>query len=1388
MKNETYRLIMKFRVKTTVYCGFLYCSFLMINPTVSYAQSVLRNFGNKISVQQGTSIFVKGDVVNMENVTPGQIDLQGTLDISGNLTNTSDSLFLKGQASTVRFTGDTPSQLISTAPVNIRNLIVNKENQQLTINNANVFINKELVLTQGSIDLNNSTIEFKEGANLIGENNSDEFVYGTGSLTLKNQNTGTGFNSLAQLGFFANPELPSVKANVFRYNAVTEAGEESIDLLYKVTLDKRSNTTVGLRYRDALKSAIHTEPDLSIYVSRDSVIWRKLETKSFNITTKEITAEVEQLDQAWFTVAPTICANLSSIAIDIVQEKPLCDGSTISLTAFPNVSDEFIWDGTTVSNSIDIIEGKDYQLTRITGQGCEASKIENIPLVPQPTAQFETPSYKCKDDVFTIANTSTNTAGDNSNLYSWELDGQSWSATGLNPTFPSGEEGLRIIKLVAFNAEGCADTISQTLPIYDLPEINTDVKTDYCENEEIVIADASTSNTVIAVSPDPISKVEWTIDGVTTEQSQIDLTNKNAGAYDLALTVSTARDCKSTEMISFVVNEAPEASFTANDTCVGSLITVKNVLPTSGTKSWYINDQLVGASDNLITPGTSAFNVNLIVENSFNCVDTATTELTSFPTPVADFMIADTCSGLPVRVANNTTLENETLTYEWLKDNEVFSTEFLPELLVDTVGDVNFSLVASTSKGCSSTDTKNFSSFEVPIVSFKASDVCEGQGTKLENTSAGESNSYELKLDTETSLQEFIDNYVFTQSGEKNTTLVATSVEGCTDSLTVAHEVFSNPDFEIADAVTCIDSILIMSPLVSNDLTYLWSSGFTGTSLTVKSNGNYDLSITDSNGCNTIDDFFVEVDKKTNSIEIVPDTTVCDSLSINAERLNSTYLWSTGETTPSIKIDKDRVVNIKIVDEFACEFYDTITVKVDSTPSLNLTESFIACENDTVFVTPETDFGVPLWSNGSTVLDQELIESEELKLILSSPAGNCRTEDSTQVTFFAYPEVNLGSDTTVCDEYVLFNDVVADTTFWQVGTQDSLVFNKSETEILTAINGGICVSRDTVVVEVFDTPALPASNLFTACEGNEINIQLNEAEQYLWSNGDTTSLQKFVNNDTTRITLTNGICVAQDTLFISFFEVPQFSFGEDSVRCASDRIAYNFNESGFNNQWFSEATGLISTTEEVELTESGTYWLESRDNGICSVTDTINLTVVEDVEADFLSSSIAEIEDSLFFVAVNDKPADSYFWDFGNGFTSTEKNIINQYFIPDTYDVSLIVTLGNCADTLTQEITIYNEGESPVDLFIEEVAEVVLEDSDAFPNPFDNQLNVLVELSDEGEVSLHLYDLLGESMFQKTYRATSFREDIDTADLIPGKYTLYIITGKQRVSYNLVKE
>lgn len=66
---------------------------------------------------------------------------------------------------------------------------------------------------------------------------------------------------------------------------------------------------------------------------------------------------------------------------------------------------------------------------------------------------------------------------------------------------------------------------------------------------------------------------------------------------------------------------------------------------------------------------------------------------------------------------------------------------------------------------------------------------------------------------------------------------------------------------------------------------------------------------------------------------------------------------------------------------------------------------------------------------------------------------------------------------------------------------------------------------------------------------------------------------------------------------------------------------------------------------------------------------------------------VAVMQDSL--------PADSYFWDFGDGTTSTRTRPTHTYTIPGSYDVKLVIKVSGCADSLTM-ISAVKAGIKPV--------------------------------------------------------------------------------------------
>jgi PKD repeat protein len=150
-------------------------------------------------------------------------------------------------------------------------------------------------------------------------------------------------------------------------------------------------------------------------------------------------------------------------------------------------------------------------------------------------------------------------------------------------------------------------------------------------------------------------------------------------------------------------------------------------------------------------------------------------------------------------------------------------------------------------------------------------------------------------------------------------------------------------------------------------------------------------------------------------------------------------------------------------------------------------------------------------------------------------------------------------------------------------------------------------------------------------------------------------------------------------------------------------------------------------------------------------------------------------------LANTSKYATDWFWDFGNGVTSTERNPGPvSYEDAGTYTISLTTQNFCCTDTYTTEVVV----EGVNGLFSDE--EVL--SLNVFPNPVQKTLFVQHEASLNVK-NLHVLNLLGES-FMVDYEATEGVIEVDVPDGLPkGVYLMQIqgVGGKRFVA-RFVKE
>lgn len=159
-----------------------------------------------------------------------------------------------------------------------------------------------------------------------------------------------------------------------------------------------------------------------------------------------------------------------------------------------------------------------------------------------------------------------------------------------------------------------------------------------------------------------------------------------------------------------------------------------------------------------------------------------------------------------------------------------------------------------------------------------------------------------------------------------------------------------------------------------------------------------------------------------------------------------------------------------------------------------------------------------------------------------------------------------------------------------------------------------------------------------------------------------------------------------------------------------------------------------------------------------------------DLSADF-SYNTPSMFDYAFTNQSNN--ATGYFWDFGDGFTSTLENPTHTYTSIGQFTVSLISNNGCASDTSLIQISIHPGG-------IKE--NTTIQNIQVYPNPAKKQLTI------EGDEiqTAEIFNLLGKAFYVKSQRAES-KIILNIEDIPQGVYFIKISTNKNTTTKRIVK-
>jgi gliding motility-associated-like protein len=376
----------------------------------------------------------------------------------------------------------------------------------------------------------------------------------------------------------------------------------------------------------------------------------------------------------------------------------------------------------------------------------------------------------------------------------------------------------------------------------------------------------------------------------------------------------------------------------------------------------------------------------------------------------------------------------------------------------------------------------------------------------------------------------FNPTHIFSQQGQYTVSAILTYSNGCgTDTI---YKIVHAGPFQVNlgnDIVICQGDTIGLRMNIPNGSNF-WSTGSTDTVIRVSQSGTYWVRV-GLGDCTATDTINVLV-KQLPAFTLGNDTLICPDQSIllspSPGLTNVIYHWNTGSATSAIVAGTSGLYWLEVQESnFRCKYRDSVYIQFKTLPNFSLGSDKTVCEKDTVilnaFVSGATGYS---WNTGVTSPIISVWQSGIYWAAVSK--DGCTFRDSILINVKPLPVVNLGNDTTLCEDVTLVLDAgnTVSQYLWQNNStsQYFTVSGPGTYYVRKMMNG--CISSDTIKISYDFKPAFTLGDRIPICDGQIIQLQPNIKKgnsgiSYLWSNGSTMSSISISSPGSYSLELTN---------------------------------------------------------------------------------------------------------------------------------------------------------------------------------------------------------------------------------------------------------------------------
>jgi gliding motility-associated-like protein len=759
------------------------------------------------------------------------------------------------------------------------------------------------------------------------------------------------------------------------------------------------------------------------------------------------------------------------------------------------------------------------------------------------------------------------------------------------------------------------------------------------------------------------------------------------------------------------VNAGPDQLVACND------LATLNVQASGGTGNYtYLWSN--GVTMPIQTVGAGTY---IVTVSDGVCTNQDTVNVISAFEPTAAFTYSNTCPNTPIQFTDQSTLPGgNIISWNWNFGGTGTSTQQNPVHTFPSPGTYNVSLVIETDLGCIDTVVQQVIITPPPVPAFNAGTGCAGTAITFNNTTNPSTNvNWQWNFGNGQTSTGQNPSVTYGSAGTYDVTLIATDVNGCSDTLTqsVIIHPLPVPAF-IMSAVACqggpvtfTDNSTAGGGTITN---WQWDfgNGQTSTnqnpSVTFGSAGNYNVSLTVTNsfGCSATIVQNIGINAPP-MVSAGPNQSVClgGSVVLTASGGN-TYNWTPGgQTTNPITVTPSAttVYTVIATDANGCTASSNVTVTVNPLPIITVTPSQAVCAGQSATLTAgggQSYNWNPTGNTTGTIIVTP--GSSTSYAVTGTNVNGCSNTAFTTVTVNQNPVVNLSNVFVCAGSTTTLNAGNPGSTYnWSTGATSQIIsVGSAGTYTVTVTNSSGCTTVGTAIASQSGAIVNTLQNASVCAGGSVVLDAGNPGNNYQWSTGQSSQTITVSNGGSYSVTITdaNG-CSGILSTTVNVNPIPVANFTPNDI-CINQPLQFNDISSvasGSIVSWnWDFGDGNVSQLQDPVHTYSswGSYTVTQivTSNNGCTDTVTRSFNVYPLPQANF-SYNFSCVGEPIQFTDMsftNMGNIIGWNWDFGDGTISTLQNPVHAFSTPGLNVVTLTVTTaGGCTDTRPRNIQIY---------------------------------------------------------------------------------------------------